>query len=64
MKLQTRSLKCLPRHSLTAEACLVPAVASLGAVAGVYDHVTVEVGVVTAKIGPIQQFVSVWVLFF
>jgi hypothetical protein len=42
----------------------MPAVTSLGAVAGLFDHVTVEVGVVTANIGPIQQFMSLWVLFF
>jgi hypothetical protein len=42
----------------------MPAVTSLGAVAGLFDHVRVEEGVVTANIGHIQQFVSEWVLFF
>jgi hypothetical protein len=59
VKLQTGSLKFVPRPALTAEACLVPTVTSLGAVAGLFDHVTVKVGVVTANIGSIQQFVLV-----
>jgi hypothetical protein len=42
----------------------VPTATSLGAVARLFDHVTVEVGVVTANIGSIQQFLSVWVLYF
>ena len=47
MKLQTRSWKFVPLHALTAGACLLPIVTSLGAVAVLFDHIAVEVGVST-----------------